>query len=461
MDFISRRFLSFTALAGLMAAVSVTVSAQEFAGRDKLRAHSAEFRKDVVKVADGVYVAVGYSLGNVILIQGDNGSIIVDTTSSVADAREVKAEFAKIATLPVRAIVYTHFHADHVNGASVFAGDGRPEVYSHQLLVDRAPDVGRAGRDGANQFGSALPDSLFINAGIGPGIGRRTPAAAAATTAGAAPTQSGFVRPTRTFTGDRINVTVAGVRMELLHTPGETSDAISVWLPDRRVLMPGDDFYRAFPNLYAIRGVRLRPVDQWVQSLGKMIELNAEHLAPSHTRPISGASDVRAALTAYRDGIKSVLDQTLEGMRKGERPDELVQHVKLPQALAGNPYLQEFYGTVTWSVRAIYSDYLGWFDGNATNLFPLAEQERARKVVALAGGSGRVLTSAREALTAGEFQWAAELADYLLAVDPASVDAKRLKAQALTELGERQTSANGRNYYLSSAQYLVRDLPAR
>jgi hypothetical protein len=45
--------------------------------------------------------------------------------------------------------------------------------------------------------------------------------------------------------------------------------------------------------------------------------------------------------------------------------------------------------------------------------------------------------------------------------DGANVDAKRLKAEALTQLGERQISANARNFYLSSAQYLLRDLPAR
>lgn len=459
MQFIPSRWPVSIALAAAIAGLSAIVSAQEFAGRDKLRAHSSEFRKDVIKVTDGVYVAVGYSLGNAILVLGDGGSIIIDTTSTPADARDVKAEFAKISTAPVRAIVYTHFHADHVGGASVFAGTDAPEIFSHQLLVERAADIGRAGRDGGNQFGSALPDSLFINAGIGPSVGRR---AASGTAPGTNPPAagSGYLQPTRTFAGDRMTVTIAGVRLELLHTPGETNDAISVWLPDRKLLMPGDDFYRAFPNLYAIRGVRLRPVDQWVTSLGRMIELGAEHIVPSHTRPISGASDVRSALTTYRDGIKSVLDQTLEGMRRGERPDELVQHVQLPPALAASPYLQEFYGTVAWSVRAIYTDYLGWFDGNATNLFPLPQQERASKIVALAGGSDRVLTNAREALTAGQFQWAAELADYLLALDSASMDARRVKAQALTELGERQISANARNYYLSSAQYLLREQSA-
>ena len=92
-------------------------------------------------------------------------------------------------------------------------------------------------------------------------------------------------------------------------------------------------------------------------------------------------------------------------------------------------------------------------------MFPLTEQERAAKIIGVIGGAEPVLASAREALAAGESQWAAELADYVLAVDRANRDAKRIKAQALTELGERQINATARNYYLSSAQNLLRDLP--
>ena len=51
--------------------------AQDHSGREKLRAQSSEFRKEVIQVTEGVYVAVGYSASNVILLQGSGGSIIV------------------------------------------------------------------------------------------------------------------------------------------------------------------------------------------------------------------------------------------------------------------------------------------------------------------------------------------------------------------------------------------------
>jgi glyoxylase-like metal-dependent hydrolase (beta-lactamase superfamily II) len=216
-------------------------AAQEFAGREKLRAHSNEFRQEVIRVTDGVWVAVGFSNANSALITGEGGSVVVDTTSDVEDAKRVRAEFAKLSTAPVRAIIYTHAHPDHTGGASVFGGNDRPEILAHRLFVDRVPDVGRNGRDGGDQFGSTLPDALFINAGTGMEFGRR-------------PAPTGYLAPTRTFSEDRLELTVAGIRLQLLHTPGETRENIAVWLRDKRVLLPGDDFYKAFPTLYAIRG---------------------------------------------------------------------------------------------------------------------------------------------------------------------------------------------------------------
>jgi len=70
-----------------------------------------------------------------------------------------------------------------------------------------------------------------------------------------------------------------------------------------------------------------------------------------------------------------------------------------------------------------------------------------------------VLARGREALEAGDFKWAADLADYVLANDSMNAGATRIKAPALIELAERQINAIARNCYLSSAMYLLRDLP--
>lgn len=418
--------------------------AQELSPKDELFAHSGEFTREVIRVTEGVYVAVGYALGNSILVEGDDGVIIIDTTEGTDAAREIKAEFDRLTTKPVRAIIYTHSHPDHIRGAAVFAGDDAPDVYVHESFLpeNRPAQVGRGNRDGGNQFGSALPAALRPNAGIGPELRFGG--------------ENGYLEPTVAFSGERYEFEVAGLRVELVHAPGETDDEIYVWLPDRGVLFPGDNFYRAFPNLYAIRGVPLRRVDWWVASLQKMLDEDPEYLVPSHTRPVIGRDNVHAALQAYHDGVKSILDQTIAGMNRGLRPDELAETVRLPDELARNPYLREYYGTVEWSVRTIYSYYLGWFDGNATNLFPLSDAERSERMVALVGGSDALVTESREALGRGDFQWAAELADYVLSVEPTHREAMLLKAGALEAMADQQISANARNWYLSSAQWLRR-----
>src|SRR5262249_58377247 len=122
---------------------------------------------------------------------------------------------------------------------------------------------------------------------------------------------------------------------------------------------------------------------------------------------------VRAGLRAYGDGIRPIRAQTIGGTRRGERPDELVQHVTLPPPLADNPYLQEYYGSVAWSVRAIYADSVGWFDGNATTMFPLPEKERAVRIICLSGGAAQEVSRARDALAAAGFLLSPQPADHV------------------------------------------------
>ncbi len=105
-------------------------------------------------------------------------------------------------------------------------------------------------------------------------------------------------------------------------------------------------------------------------------------------------------------------------------------------------------------MRAIYTAYLGWFDGNPTHLHPLSPGKRSEKTMALMGGAGNVRGAAESALREGELQWCLELCDLLLETDRGDREALLLKAEALTRLAEFETSANGRHYYLSYAKEL-------
>ncbi len=412
-----------------------------------LAAHDEEFERKLYEVTDGVHVAVGFGLANSILVEGDECVFIVDAMGSVESAQAVKAEFDSITSKPIEAIIYTHNHVDHVFGTRGLAPDGDVDVYAHEstsYYINRVVNVIRPvlSERSARMFGAALPSEgpdRLINVGIGPFLDVTQPGST-----------NGLIRPNKTF-ADELDLTLCGVPVTLVHAPGETNDQLFVWLPEQRVLMPGDNIYKAFPNLYTIRGTLYRDVLGWVQSLDRMRALEAEHLVPSHTRPVSGKREIAEILTAYRDGIQFVHDQTIRGMNEGLTPDELVEVVVLPPHLKNHPYLQELYGTVEWSVRAVYSGYLGWFNGDSATLSPAGPAERAAGFAELAGGVEGLLGAARVAVEAERYAWAAELATQVMRVDPGLEEARALKARALRELGRRSISPNGRNYYLTQA----------
>ncbi|WP_171172995.1 alkyl/aryl-sulfatase [Ruegeria sp. HKCCD8929] len=418
----------------------------------ELQSHPDYFQKEVVELADNVYMAFGYAASNVYMIVGDEGVVIVDTSETTTAAENILSAFRKITDLPVKTIVFTHSHRDHVSGASVFAEGGNPDILASAKYSDDSLFVASAHPQPVKamqartkrQFGIGLsyPDEII---GIGVGPGDRPLKGMGA----------GSLPPTRRIGDDGENVTLCGVDLQLVMAPGETPDHMVVWYPKKKVLISGDNFYRSFPNLYAIRGTAYRDFDAWADTMDLLMSFEPEVLAPGHTKAVSGANQIKEVLTDYRDAIRHVVDETRDGMDAGLTIDELAHKVKLPKELAEKPHLREYYGRVDHAVRAYFVGTMGWFDGNPTSLSMLAPDDEARRFIALTGGAAAVYAAAEKAVANGEYQWALQLADRLIYADEDGDRATRLKTEILLKFAEEQINCPTRHYYIQCAKELA------
>lgn len=452
-----------------------------------LQKHTNVFEKKVLRVviddptsSSNVYVAVGYSLANCIMIEGTDGIIIIDTTESIESASQVLAEFRKITDKPVEGIIFTHFHHDHVAGAQAFVQDAqerRVEIWAHASTEARMSQFSAimgpiAYVRATKMYGTKLERPSLENCGIGPFL--------AGVDDDDNEQHACSIVPTHTYDSPRQWITIAGVELELIHAPGETEDQTVVYMPQHKILFAADNYYESFPNLYTIRGAPHRDVLQWANSLDTMIDTHPDVLVPSHTLPVYGAQEIVTRLVDYRDAIQYVHDQTVRLMLKNYHPDEIATSVELPSNLRHKEYLKEFYGTVGWSAKSIFHGYMGWFSGDECDLYKLTPTEYAYRLLDLAAGSSPdggenkdnddgarvVLDKAQEAYNRGDYQWALELTSALLRIAKddninSSIiitrssslhrTAQALKTDCCARLGEQQISANGRNWYLTSA----------
>jgi len=72
-----------------------------------------------LQVTDGVYVSQGYSYVNIVFIDGPDGVIVIDTGESLETAEKTLAAWRQSNDKPIKAIILTHHHTDHICGLDV------------------------------------------------------------------------------------------------------------------------------------------------------------------------------------------------------------------------------------------------------------------------------------------------------------------------------------------------------
>jgi len=403
----------------------------------------------LVKMGERVHMAFGYDYANYGFIEGDDGIIIVDAGWHMDQTRVAWEDYRKLTNKPVKAVIYTHVHNDHVGGIRVIVPESekrRIPVYAHNSWngqVDRqtSPLAGLVVQRSASQMG------MYLSAGLEGSVG---------SSVGAMPRLEGgtsFIEPTDTF-DEELEVNISGVRIKMIHAPGDTSEGIIVWLPDDKVMFGADSIVGIFPAIITARHEPTRDPYAMVETLNFLTQFPTEYLIPGHGRPVVGREEVYQFVRDAHDGGLYLLDQTLRYMAMGLNADEIIDRLELPPHIANNPDLQFHYHRMEWKIRGIYAKYAGWTTTDPIKKTRLTDGEEAKRLVPLLGGVKATLKAAAAAYEANDPRWAATLATLALQVAPGNAEAQTLKIAAYRAIAYNTRSANERHYLLTAANLM-------
>jgi alkyl sulfatase BDS1-like metallo-beta-lactamase superfamily hydrolase len=379
-------------------------------------------QKEALKINDHIYEAYGF--GNTFLVTTSDGNVIIDTSIAFMAPRH-KQLLTAVSDAPVKYIILTHGHGDHTGGVKLWKGDGTQVIAQKEFAEFQHYQTrlrGLFAKRNAAQF------PRLAQAG----------GAAPLTGAAASPGNYSADIVANVLFDDAYSFDLGGLTFQIFHTPGETPDHLTVWIPQLKAAFSGDNYYTSFPNLYTLRGTEQRRALDYVNSLNKVLDLKPEILLPSHGVALHGNAEIAKHLTQYRDAILYVHDETVRGMNDGKDVFTLMHEIKLPSALD----VGEGYGTIAWSVRGIYEGYIGWFDGNPATMFETPPSAIYPDLVKMAGGPDAVAAKAEELRQQGRLQEALHMADAALAADPRNLTALKVRLATFGALREKSRNSN-------------------
>lgn len=414
------------------------------------------------KVCDGIYQVRGFDVSTVSFIDAGAGWIIVDPLTSVETARAAFELLAlHVGRKPVLAVVYSHSHADHFGGVRGVTtpedvAAGKVQVIAPQGFLKEAisenilagPAMGRRARF---QFGATLPRSPLgeLTSGLGPGIPRGT---------------SSLIAPTIDIVETGQEVVIGGVTMVFQVTPETEAPAeMNFYLPSARAVFMAENANLTMHNLLPARGALVRDAKAWADYLTEAIRLfgaRSDFMFAAHGIPRFGQAEIVEFLQNHRDAYKFLHDQTVRLMNNGLTSTEIAEEIRLPDSLGAQWYNRGYYGTMSHNSKAVYQRYLGWYDANPANLWPLPPEPAAARYVEAMGGTVAVLGRALDAAERGELRWAATLLNHLIFADAENAEAREALARVYTQLGHEAEAGTWRNIYLTGAQELRPDAPA-
>jgi alkyl sulfatase BDS1-like metallo-beta-lactamase superfamily hydrolase len=421
-----------------------------------LRQARLNYQYGLFKITENIYQVRGYDLSNFTVIKGDTGWIVFDPLLTPATAKAaLKLVNDTLGQRPVTGVVYSHAHADHFGGV---LGVVTPEQVKQHNIPIIAPsgfmehaikENVLAGnvmtRRATFQYGNVLPKGPTgqVDAAIGKGLSIG---------------MFGLIKPTVEIDENERVMTVDGVEMVFINTPGGESPAeMNTYFPKDKAFWAAENVIGTMHNVYTLRGAAARDALAWSKFINEMVYgygQQAEIIFASHSWPRWGNEDIQTYLKKQRDMYAYLHNETLHLANQGVTINEIHNEINVPDSLQHEWYNRGYHGSYKHNAQGIMNKYLGYFDMNPANLDRLSPADSAPKYVAAMGGQKQVMTLAQEAHDKGEYRWGAELLNKLVFAQPNYIPAKRLLAKMYEQMGYQAESAGWRNTYLTGAKEL-------
>nr|WP_302579155.1 alkyl sulfatase dimerization domain-containing protein [Methanobrevibacter arboriphilus] len=405
------------------------------------------------EVCESVFQVRGYDISNITIIEGETGIIIIDPLVSEESAKSAMELYYKNrGEKTVKAVIYTHSHIDHYGGVKGVVSQeevdsGKVEIIAPEGFMEEAVSenifAGNAMFRRANyMYGNTLSPSPQGHVDVG--LGKQ-----------ASKGISSLIKPTKFIkeTGEKLNID--GVDIEFIMANGtEAPSEFMMYYPQFKIFNASEVISHHIHNLYTLRGAKVRDARKWWKAIDNIISIygdSIEILIAQHHWPKWGNKKIIELLEKERDAYKFLHDQSLRLANQGYNPVEISEEVKLPKSLEKEWYLRDYYGSFNHNSKAIYQFYIGWYDGNPANLYPLPPEEVGKKYVEFMGGADNVLKKAKESFDKGEYRWVAEVCKHIVFADPNNEQARYLEADALEQLAYQTETATWRNNFLLGA----------
>lgn len=377
------------------------------------------------QIGPDVWQATG--VGNTHLIKTNDGHILFDTGLSTQVTKHIEALKPHMDGQKVSHIVLSHSHADHSGGTKAWYEKGM-EIVTHAEFGEE------------QRYLTELQSYQWKrNRTLFPWMPESPPQLGLIAYGGITPT-------IKVANGQPLKFTHGGRDIAIYALPGaEGADNLVLWLPEDRILFSGDFFgpiFPQFPNIFTMRGEKIRKPYEYAQSLKTIMELDPLIIVPSHRNPITDKVTIDDGLRRMHDATMYVHDSVVGGMNAGKSVHELMAEITLPAELE----LSQEHGKVSWAVKSIWEYYMTWFHfDKTTELYHIPIDHVFSDIVETAGATP-LNEKAQNYLSAKDPLKALHLTDIVLGADPQDKSALTIKAAALESLLNQAKATTNNSY---------------